>query len=323
MNNSISSRAFAKIIISGEHAVVYGQPALALSVDRHIQTSIISASNTKNYKFILENFASVKTFTQQQLREMAQYQNLLQPTQLLPYAVAKLIEIFNIKSNIGLEIRTISNIPIGCGLGSSAALIVSLLHAINHFFALDIKIEDYVKIATNIEHIQHGRSSGVDVYLATYGGSVRFENKKITPRTFPYAPIYYINTGKSASSTAECVTGVAQYFRNSNLASDFGAITNDMDQALQEQNLTAIKESIRANNQLLAYIGVVPKKVQKFISDIESRNGAAKICGAGTMKGDAAGIIMVITDNNIADLLVMYNYEQLKLTNNNYGVQII
>jgi mevalonate kinase len=323
MHNSIGSRAFAKIIISGEHAVVYGQPALALSVDRYVQTSIVSAPHTKNYNFILEKFASTETFTQQQLQKLAQCQSLPQPMQLLPYALAKLIENFNIKTAIGLEIRTISTIPIGCGLGSSAALIVSLLHAVNHFFALNIKIENYLEIATNIEHIQHGRSSGVDVYLATYGGGVRFENGKMTPRTFSCAPIYYINSGKSASSTAECVTGVAQYFHNSNLASDFGTITNNLDEALQQQNLAAIKENIRANNQLLEYIGVVPKKVQKFIADIESRNGVAKICGAGAIKGDAAGIIMVITDNNIADLLIKYNYEQLKLTSNSYGVQII
>jgi mevalonate kinase len=323
MNKSITARAFAKIIISGEHAVVYGQPALALSIDRYIQTSIVSSINIKNYNFILENFNISETFTQQQLQEIAQCQTLPQPLQLLPYALAKLITCFNINADVGLEIRTTSNIPINCGLGSSAALIVSLLHAVTHFFALNIKIENYLKIAMNIEHIQHGSSSGLDIYLATYGGGIRFENGKIATRTFPYAPIYYINSGKSESSTSECVNSVARYFQNSSLANDFGAITNNLDKALQNQNLSAIKECIRSNNQLLNYIGVIPEKVQKFINDVECKNGAAKICGAGAIKGDTAGTLMVISDGDITNLLIKYGYKQLKLTSNNYGVQII
>jgi mevalonate kinase len=323
MIKPIIARAFAKIIISGEHAVVYGQPALAMSVDRYVKTSIVSLPNTDQYTLILENFDIAATITQKQLQAIGQLQTLQQPLQLLQYALAKLIEKFNLKTDSGLEIRTISTIPISCGLGSSAALIVSLLHAVNHFFALNIKIEDYLVISTNIEHIQHGKSSGLDIYLATYGGSVRFENGNITPRIFADTPLRFINSGTSVSSTAECVNTVAKYFCHSTLANDFGAITNKLDEALQSQKLVAIKECICANNRLLNYIGIVPEKVQQFISDIEDRNGVAKICGAGAIEDDAAGIIMVMVDDDINDLLVKYGYEQLILKSNNHGVQIV
>jgi mevalonate kinase len=323
MTKPITTRAFGKIIISGEHAVVYGQPALAMSVDCHMQTTIALLPNANKYTFVLENFGMAESFTRQQLQTIGKISVLQQPSQLLPYALAKLIKNFDIKTDNGLEIRTISTIPINYGLGSSAALIISLLHAVNHFFALNINPENYLSIGMDIEHIQHGKSSGLDIYLATNGGILRFEQGKIVSRQCFDSSLECINSGRSQSSTAECVSAVAQYFSHSKLASDFGAITNKLDEAWETQDLMVLKESIRANHQLLSYIGVVPEKVQRFVKEVEAKNGAAKICGAGAIRGENVGVIMVMTDEDISDLLIKYGYESLKLKSNERGVQIV
>jgi len=323
MVKSIATKAFAKIILSGEHAVVYNHSALALSVDRYVTTNLISLPSDKNYTFISEKLGVAETISKQHLHAIGHYKILQKPIQLLQYTLIKLIEYFDLKITSGLKINTTANIPISCGLGSSSALIISLMHAVNHFFALNFKIADYLKVAMDIENIQHGRSSGLDLYLAMYGGGVKFENGNVMSRDIANMSIYFVNSGKSVSSTMECVNSVAKYFINSSLANDFEKITNALDNSLQQRDLIAIKEIIRINHKLLNYIGVVPKKVQHFINDIEYRNGAAKICGAGAMNGDAGGIIMVIGDRDIDDLLVKYGYELLPLKGNSYGVQVI
>ena len=58
-----------------------------------------------------------------------------------------------------------------------------------------------------------------------------------------------------------------------------------------EQELIA---AVRENHRLLVGIGVVPESVQHLVSEIEAQGGAAKICGAGSIRGDSAGIVWVV-----------------------------
>lgn len=320
---AVTARSFAKIIFSGEHSILYGQPALGMSVDRFVEVSLIEQKGTKGLVFDLPDLNLVKSFSHDQLEELLSKNILPHPSDLAPYAFIKLITKFRPSIFSGITIRIISNIPIGCGLGSSAAVIVSLIHAFNYFFKLNIKLENYWQIGKEIEHIQHGRSSGFDIYLAIYGKRARFVAGEISTQYFQSLPMYYINTGKSKSTTGDCVKLVEKYFQNSSLADLFGEVTNKLDTALRQRDLTTIKESIRTNHRLLVDIGVVPKKVQDFIYAIERSGGAAKICGAGAVAGENAGIIMINTENDITDLLLCYGYKQLIMNFNNNGVEIV
>ena len=54
---------------------------------------------------------------------------------------------------------------------------------------------------------------------------------------------------------------------------------------------------IRENHRLLSDIGVVPKKVKQFIEEVQAVGAAAKICGAGSIRGDRAGAVLVVHDD--------------------------
>jgi hypothetical protein len=54
---------------------------------------------------------------------------------------------------------------------------------------------------------------------------------------------------------------------------------------------------------------VVPAKVQQFIGEMEAQGGAAKICGAGSVLGEAAGMVLVLAERNPAELCQRYGYE--------------
>lgn len=322
-NETCTARAFAKLIISGEHAILYSQPALGISVTRFVEISLVEQKGTESFVFDLQNLGVVKTLSYEQLEDLLSRKILQNSSELVPYALIKLITAFKPQIFSGMKICVTSNIPVGCGLGSSAAVIVSLIHAFNYFFKLNIKIEDYLQIGKEIEDIQHGKSSGFDIYLALWGGGAKFISGKISPRNFYNLPMYYINTGSPKSTTSDCVKFVAQYFQEGTLADRFGAITNKLDDAWQERNLENIKKYISLNHRLLVDIGVVPKKVQNFIDEIERNGGAAKICGAGTVEGENAGMIIAITENNINDLLSRYGYERLIMNFNNNRVEIV
>ncbi len=323
----LTARAPAKLILSGEHSVLYGQPALAMAIDRYTTTTT-TWSDTSKIHFNFLDLAYAKSYTLYALQRLTKkiredYSNK-RPFELLQYLVSNLFEILNIKLSRGLNISVGSNIPIGCGMGSSSAAIISTVYALANLLQCNWPSVDYLSFSREVENLQHGKSSGLDLHLVTYGGCVRFENGLTYKRTIPQMPITIVNTGKPESSTGTCVTHVAPIFLNSpDLANKFGSITNQIDAALAANDLLEFKRGIRANHSLLCRIGVVPSKVANFISDIESSGGAAKICGAGAVVGNNAGVVLLVADHDVQDIVHKHGYEIQPIQVDTHGITVI
>lgn len=338
--DSITVRAPAKLILSGEHAVVYGQPALAMAVDRLAETTLRWQPEYHSVAFYLLNLDYTTSLTLQKLRELKhRVQNkynkfligecsirevLARSVELLQYTVINIIDRLNITLPKGLEIHTQSNIPIGCGMGSSAATIMSVMHAITRFLELNVKIDDYLQFGQDAESLQHGCSSGLDLQVSMHGGCARLENGKVIPRTIPQIPMYIVNTGRPITTTGQCVIAAAPYFHNSKtLARDFAAITDALDKALQDNNLSNVQEYVRLNHRLLIKIGVVPEKVQQFIAELEGLGAAGKICGGGAVSGQNAGVVLAVTSTDITTLVKNYGYAMFQVQGNPHGIQVV
>jgi mevalonate kinase len=336
---SLTATAPAKLIISGEHSVLYGQPALAMAINRY--TSVTTTwSATAKIHFDLLDLSYAKSYTSQALRSFAKnlqadYSNFLageknigsvikRPFELLQYSVSRLLEVLNVKLARGVDICVESNIPIGCGMGSSAAAVASTVSALAALLHCDWQDSDQLAFCREIENLQHGKSSGLDLHLVTYGGCVRFEDGATQQRAVPKIPLNIVNTGQPKSSTGACVAHVAPAFTNDpSLANEFAVITNQIDAALAANNLLEFKQGIRANHSLLRRIGVVPDKVANFINEIEASGGAAKICGAGAVLGDNAGIVLLVADHDVQDIVRKYNYDLQSIQVDTNGITII
>ena len=333
-------RSPAKLILSGEHSVIYGQPALAMAVDYYTET-IVNRHKRPIIKFKFLDLEYAKEHTLQALNKLRVklYEDycaflsgncsirevLKKPFELLQYTVGHLIEKLNLQLPLGLEIQVNSNIPIGCGMGSSAAAIMSILHAVAYLFKLDIGPKKILTIGQDAENLQHGISSGLDIQLAAFGGSIKFQkNKKTKAREIPQVPLYVVNTGTPISSTGVCVATVAKHFKtNKNLAFEFGAVTNYLDQALAENNFNGIREAILENHRLLKRIGVVPNKVADFIDAIEREGGAAKTCGAGSIRGNNAGVVMILADHDFSHIAKRFGYDLRLVQADCYGTRVV
>lgn len=336
---SLIARAPAKLIISGEHSVLYGQPALAMSIDRYTSTTIAwSASEKIHFDFLDLSYA--KSYTSQALRNIAKnlhndYSNFLageknigsvikRPFELLQYSVSRLLDVLNIKLPRGVNISVGSNIPMSCGLGSSAAAIVSTVSALSTLLHCNWQRAEQLAFCREIENLQHGKSSGLDLHLVTYGGCVRFENGVAQTRPIPHLPLSIVNTGQPESSTGTCVINAAPIFKSDPiLATEFALITNQIDTALATNDLLEFKRGIRANHSLLCRIGVVPNKVVNFISEIEASGGAAKICGAGAVLGDNAGVVLLVADHDVQHIIRKYGYELQSIQVDTHGTTIV
>lgn len=334
----LKTRTPAKLILSGEHAVVYGYPALAMAINRYTEATI-RWTLPLHFSFHFMGIDFRREVTLQTLRKLKrklknQYQKyclgrlnirevLQKPFELSLFTFINVLDRLKRKLPTGIDIVTDSNIPVGCGMGSSAASVVSLIYALTHFLDINLKLDDYLKLGVESENLQHGYSSGLDVHTVYHGGFLRYEKGQCEKRPIPDFPMQLVQTGQPLSSSGECISQTSSYFEKSPIGADFSAVTNELDQALQNHKLNNVKKCIQQNHRLLKTIGVVPDKIDRFIVDVEKLGGAAKICGAGSVQGDSGGTVLVISDNPINDLARQYGYSIMPIQTDNQGTCIV
>lgn len=337
---NVKVHAPGKLILSGEHAVVYGAPALAIAVNRYAMASItpqllpvvsfdladLAYEHGLTFAELNHLRGRIKNNYQQFTSGSFKIRDVLQtPVELVQFAFSLFLESRNLKVTEGIKLSLQSNIPIGCGMGSSAATILSILHAIAHYLQVELSSGDFFQLALEAENMQHGYSSGLDVKMSLRGGCVFKKNGQLYQRSIPQLAMYLVNTGMPKTTTGECVQHASKYFKESRIADDFAAVTETIDAELQTNNLAEIKRAIIANHELLINIGVVPVTVQQFINEVKKFEGAAKICGAGAVSGENAGVVLVVTENKeaLAKLSAQYNYSILPITVEPRGVHIV
>lgn len=346
MSKQLTARSPGKLILSGEHAVLYGKPALAIAVNRYAK-SVISTHFSPAIFFNLLNLRYAKsltlsTLTSLKIRVQEDYNAFLhgqcsirdvlkKPFELLQYTVSNVIEKLNVTLPHGVEIKTSSTIPIGCGMGSSAATVMSTLHALTHFFKLEIDPLRYLSLGREAENLQHGLSSGLDLQLVMQGGGLNFCEGRAIPRIFCNFPIYIVQTGIPMTTTGECVMHVAPMLQKVSLLEDFEAVTQAMDCALQQGDMQQVQRCIRQNHALLTTLGVVPLKVQGFVQKLEAMGASAKVCGAGAVSGNNGGIVWVVfealesplVNHHVLKLLKEYGYTLHKVAMDVGGSHIV
>lgn len=329
-----------KLILSGEHAAVYGKPALAMAVNRYVVAKV-SPQVLPHVSFDLSDLAyerrvSLSALEQLKDRIKRKYKRFLEgdfkirevlqkPMELAQFAFTLFFETLNLKLTQGIKIHISSDIPIGCGMGSSAATILSIVHAVANHLRMNLSPDMFFRLGLEAENMQHGYSSGLDLQVSLYGGCLYLKDGLVHSRPVPTLPMYIVNTGTPETTTGECVAAVAHHFKNTNIGDEFAAVTDAMDNALQENNLNGVMEAITQNHELLVKIGVVPQAIQNFITDVQQVNGAAKICGAGAVAGNKAGIVLVVTEyeSALAELCAQHKFDLLPVIGESRGVHVV
>ena len=305
MNAMSLAKANGKLIISGEHSVVYGQPALATQLNRSTICSINTRHDaliniqlkTLNLNFNETQADLIDFFQQSEVRYAEFLNNQLLIANVLPepedyarFCIGAVLS--KLALDTGLSIAIDSDIPVGCGLGSSAALAHAIFAAFQKHFQLDDDVFEQVSWS---EHRQHGHSSGVDAWVTCHAGAVEF-SKDTRPKamTFPKMDWYWLNTGQPQQTTGEVVAWVKEHHAQSGVWNQFGEVTQAIKSAWRNTDEEKLHLAIRDNHQLLCDIGVTPPKIQSMIKILESQGHSAKISGAGALSGDSAGVVLLL-----------------------------
>ncbi|PKP56023.1 MAG: hypothetical protein CVT88_10665 [Candidatus Altiarchaeales archaeon HGW-Altiarchaeales-1] len=159
----IHSSAPGKLMLFGEHSVIYGNPCIATSINKRLDVYL----NDKN-----ENGKELECTTIDALGINAKFPSNFEQHKFLNLTIAKFFEKYGQKN---FELTTK---PMPKGLGSSSAVVVAAVKALSALYNLTWSNDEIFKFSYEIvKEGQNGRASGYDIAVAVYGGTIRYENK--------------------------------------------------------------------------------------------------------------------------------------------------
>jgi len=279
MKVKIIYSAPAKAILSGEHAVVYGKPALATAINLRLKFIVTKlARSYKDSKSMKEiNFIS---------------------DEVKKYLIIQKIKYVDKPFNYKIE----SEIPVGRGLGSSAALSVASVASFLEFYTgkqFDKKIIN--DIAFEIEKHFHSNPSGVDNYASCFGGLILYQKKvslkKLNDKISKNIEknLLLIDSGKPEETTGEIVESVESVKSVETLLNNIENETNNILSAIEKENVDQFKNSLFVNEKLLEELGIVSDRTKKLLKEL-SKFGVGKVTGAGGRKKGSGFILFYAED---------------------------
>jgi mevalonate kinase len=250
--------ASGKIILAGEHAVVYGHPAIAAVLDRGVRIAVTDrASDSLGNGPVLR--AAGLGFV-----------GLVRPDpagegpDVLRRALERLAQLCGERVR-QLEFIADSAIPGGRGLGSSAALSVAMVRGVYRFFDEAISPESVAELALELEKIFHGNPSGIDHTVISRGGLIWYQKQESRPNIEPIEskrPMRFaVGLAGPHAGTMQAVQALRHRAKRHEAAYKhiFDGIANlvcEMRLAIQEGRLAAVGELMNLNQGYLNALAV-------------------------------------------------------------------
>lgn len=249
--------------------------------------------------------------------------------------------IFNLTlntENLTLNGKIKSQIPMGCGMGSSSAWSVvqaATKYALAGKTSLNKNLLAKInQLAYAQEKFYHLNPSGIDPAICTYGGILWFKKTKNGHKVFKklqfkrLPKFVLINTGRPKETTGEMVEKVGKKLmkeknRVNGIFDCMEEQTKIFLRALEKRNYKLIKNSIQNFETCLEDLGVVGKLAQELVREVEEMGGVAKISGGGGLTG-GSGILLCYhpESHKLLSLAKKHKLEAFMVKLGNEGVRI-
>jgi mevalonate kinase len=271
-----TASAPGKIILFGEHAVVYGHPALAVPVTQvHADVEVTDALRAG----IQVEAPDVALRTE--LRTLA-------PTHPLRSVIENVFQSLGLSAPPYLNIRITSTIPVASGLGSGAAVSVAVIRALSAHFGHMLTNEQVNALAYEAEKLHHGTPSGIDNTVITYSCPVYFVRGRPVETFRSGAPftIVIADTGIPAP-TKESVGDVRKAWaadkrRWEKVFAKIGALAQQARKAIESGETNRLGPLMDENHALLQTLTVSSPELDRLVLMARAAGAeGAKLSGGG------------------------------------------
>lgn len=283
-SNAPRAQGHGKIILLGEHAVVYGSHAIAAPVPLAIEASVQDGDrNSANpgVDLIIPRWG-----VESRLHKDPAHRDSFQRSLGIVFDKLGLTE----KS---LRIEVFPNVPRGMGLGGSAAMAVAVIRAIDTHFKLGHTDEEINALAFECEKVAHGTPSGIDNTVATYGQPLLYRRAhdgkplKMEPLKLAKPIPLVVGISGKESLTAKTVGGVRTAWQKNpelyeNIFRQIDALTLQGVDAIQNYQLERLGDLMNVCHGLLNALRVSSWEIEEMVQICREQGAiGAKLTGGG------------------------------------------
>jgi len=299
----LESKASApgKVILFGEHFVVYGVKAVLCAINKRV--TVTAEKIKENIISIQSNIGNLELEPNKNVSEIDS------PLKPFYYLANKIIQ----NKNTGIKIKVGSEIPLGAGLGSSSACCVAGAAAISRLFSNTSK-EEILGLAIEAEKTIFQNTSGADCTVCTFGGIMEYDKKTGFSKIKFESNFHLVIANSNIKHSTKLIVKDVKLFKKnnedefSNLCKDEEKLVNDVLKLFKKNNIKGLGEKINENQMYLETIGISNEKIRKMIQIGKESSFGAKITGAG-----GGGCVFALTDDtNLNETIKQFrenNYE--------------
>lgn len=282
----VTASAPGKAILFGEHSVVYGKPAIAVAVDRGAQVNIQKQDETEDNKIEVKvkNPSLSGCIDLKNDRILPEHGN--NETGILDYVFKSLKKV---NQEDGLKITVDLEIPLGAGLGSSAAVSVATIAAASRYNYINLSRNEIAEYAHQVELEVQGAASPIDTTISTFGGIIYLSKnaEAVIPLEINWDLPLVIGYTEKPGNTGKLIESVRlrkeAYPEIINpILDSMECITENARDALLHGDQRKLGDLMNINQGLLDALGVNSTELSNMVY-IARNTGAlgSKITGAG------------------------------------------
>ncbi|KDE59336.1 mevalonate kinase [Halostagnicola sp. A56] len=284
------SSAPGKVYLFGEHAVVYGEPAVPCAIEQRARVGVerrddekirVNAEDLSLDGFTVEYGGRTEDEPDIDVSESL----LAAATGYVDEAIAQVRDVTG-EEDVGFDVTIESDIPLGAGLGSSAAVAVAAIDAGTRELGTTLEVEEIADRAFRTEYeVQDGQASRADTFCSATGGAVRVEGDDCRTIDAPDLPIV-IGFDGGAGDTGKLVSDVRdlreEYEFAANTVESIGNIVRNGEQALENGDVEELGRLMNFNHGLLSALGVSSRSLDAMVWAARDADAyGAKLTGSG------------------------------------------
>ncbi len=298
---AITATACGKLILLGEHAVVYDSPAIAIPLmSLKVRTTIEPAIGQPQGKIHIK--AAMLGIDNDLLE--------LQKDHILVHTLDLLFSFLGLHQLPTCRISLISDLPVAAGLGSSAAIAISLLRAMSAFLGHPLKLQELNTLAFQSEQGVHGRPSGIDNTVITYEKPIFYQRGEVIEYLLPNREFTFVVADSGVRKSTRESTGQLAH----DLADDPEMVRPHMDaistlvqqskRSFQIGDNEALGKAMNANQEHLSTLRLsCPELDTLILAAREAGALGAKLTGGG-MGGHMLALVTPETETAVTLALV-------------------